>query len=98
MSRKTNKTKLDLTGKKFGDLIVVKDISPNTKKRKYQCRCLITGFTKNVIQSDLLSGRKTSLVKESKVATGMHNTTEYTIWEGILQRCNNQLYTYFLFG
>lgn len=84
----TNKIKYNLVDCIFGELIVIEDISSSTKKRKYKCRCIKTGYVKNVLQCDLLSGRVRSLGKRFR--HGMAHTSEYEIWEGMIQRCHNE--------
>ena len=81
--------KINLIGCVMGDLLVIEDIS-KYKKRKYKCECIKTGVIVNVMQNDLLSGKKRSALSDGKIMHKMTNTTEYTIWEGIIQRCNNK--------
>lgn len=80
-------SKIDLVDCVFGDLVVVRDIS-SQKKRKYKCQCFKTGLFRNVLQCDLLSGKVRDI--GSKMNHGMSRTPEYMVWESMVSRCGNK--------
>lgn len=56
------------------------------------CRCTC-GVEKNVIASSLLSGRSKSCgcaKNKRNIKHGMHRTSEYVIWSGMIERCHNK--------
>lgn len=94
---------LDLTGKRFGRLLVLKDTGEKKKRQKVwlcQCDC---GNTKKVITSYLTSGdikscgcyRKESELKNlSKIwgkprTHGLSKTKLYRVYSDMKNRCNN---------
>lgn len=90
---------VDLSGKVFGRLTVIKE---NGRSRKrcvlWECKC-DCGNTKTVSSEFLNSGETQScgcLLNEQRVVNGMGskthgmtNTTEYSTWCGIKNRCFN---------
>lgn len=87
---------INLTGKKFGYLTVIKESGRNSQNRRmYLCSCEC-GNTK-VISGDNLRHNRTKscgcLSKEvnSKLFTthGKTKTAEYVAWENMIRRCTN---------
>ena len=84
---------VDLTGRRFGRLVVV-GFAPNLSspgRKYYFCRCYC-GKTKAVRYDGLLSGAVVSCgCYKREVATdlGLSNTRLYHIWESMKQRCGN---------
>lgn len=75
----------DLTGQLFGELKVLKRLECGPKKVKWLCECIITGQTRNVLMSDLLSGKVTT--RSNKHGLSKHEL--YETWEQMIQRCTN---------
>lgn len=86
-------TYTDLSGRRFGKLIVIKKIesyiSPKGKKyAKWQCLC-DCGNSVEAFAVHLKQGRTISCGCARKTHD-MTNTRVYNIWRGIKGRCNNQ--------
>ena len=87
--------KIDLTGKKFNRLTVVKQVtSAKVGVLRWLCRC-DCGNTKEVRGCNLTSGQVQSCGCLQKQRTAKANTThglsgspEYRVWEEMLRRCN----------
>jgi hypothetical protein len=90
---------IDLTGKIFGKLTVLKLDCIRKQKTYWFCLC-VCGGTKSVLRDSLQSGRTQSCgcihkeqlsIRNTTVLKkhGMEKTSFYHIWSGILQRCNN---------
>ena len=89
-----NRTLINLTGKVFGDLTVIKQ-SGNTKRgaAKWLCVCSC-GKTTNSIGSDLRKGKSKSCghgtMAAFRAATRKHGMTKtrlYTTWKNMHRRC-----------
>lgn len=95
--------KIDIIGKNFGELIVVKEISrhPTRPVRRYLCQCSC-GKTTKVCQSDLTSGDTKScghIQKEMyRLGTGhfkhgqarvKKHSKAYRVWTGMIARTEN---------
>lgn len=88
--------RIDITGKKFGRLIAIRDIgSSNDKGRvwEFQCDC---GKVKTARSSDVRNGKIRScgclhrdMLVEEKTTHNMHGTRIYRIWRNIKTRCLN---------
>lgn len=89
---------IDLTGKRFGRIVVVKRIrKENSKKTFFKCLC-DCGKEKIFQSSDLISGKIKScgcwksehMKKLGKEQTkhGMTDSRLYHIWRGLRTRCN----------
>lgn len=83
----------DLTGKRFGFLIV-RAFSHSDKKRRsiWTCKCKCGKETK-VRKCSLISGRTKScgcFNIESSQTHGMKKTKVYKVWDSMKQRCNNK--------
>ena len=89
---------LDLIGKKYGRLNVVEYAGKNHRgKSMWECQC-DCGNSRMVLGSRLTSGHTTScgcyvaeLTKERFTTHGMSKTRLFTIWQGVLKRCNNEV-------
>jgi len=84
--------KIDLTGQRFGRLVV---ISENTKKKKHdiywwcQCDC---GEITCAQGNNLKSGHKKScgcLSMESRTKHNFYKTNTYSTWQAMKSRCQN---------
>lgn len=90
---------IDLTGKRFGRLVVIAYAETvgkqGNRKIKWLCQC-DCGKTKTIAGNSLNSGATKScgcLAKEStskrSITHGMSNTQAYTAWTNMKTRCNN---------
>lgn len=91
----------DLTGKRFGRLVVVKRVGSNKKGNSiWECHC-DCGNISNVVGYSLTDGKSRScgcLQKEAvanmnktcKRTHGKKNTRLYRIWNGMKDRCFNK--------
>lgn len=89
----------DLTGQKFGDLVVVAFKGKDGRSKSlFECRCDCGGI-KVVLGNSLQSGRTKScgcaqsensrkMGKKNKTH-GMTNTSEYFSWRSMISRCTN---------
>lgn len=86
---------MDLTGLKFGDLTVIKQIEDQGDKTQWLCLCSC-GEETTAITNKLTSGRKKmcpacAQSRKRKTTThGMSKTRIYEIWCGMKKRCNNK--------
>lgn len=90
LKRKSN-VKIQMIGIKYGKLTVIEEAEKVTKALRYKCKCDCGNFYV-VTGGDLRNGHTKSCgcwKKEFKKTHGMSETSEYTIWEGIIQRCTN---------
>ena len=101
---------IDLTGKRFGKLKVIKrDLTPNKKKSaKWICQC-DCGTVVSVIGTDLRSGHTKSCgcyhkeqasrflrsLKSKSVNFHKSKTKSYRIWHGMMRRCYNEKTAFF---
>lgn len=85
--------KLNLIGKRFGRLVVVKEAGRNKQKGVvWECRCDCNTI-KLYNGSDLQCGKVKScgcLRRELLTKHGMVGTSAYRSWASMLQRCNNK--------
>lgn len=87
---------VDVTGQRFGRLVVIERAGSNKKKNaKWLCKCDCGNYT-TVVGNKLRSGHTQScgcLVRETSSVThkihGMKDNPLYTIWKGMRQRCTN---------
>ena len=88
---------LDLTGKTFGNLLVVgKDLNNTTNRSKWLCKC-ICGNTLSVRSNSLRTGNtkscgcvgKEKLIERSKTH-GLSNSKLYQTWCSMKSRCDNE--------
>lgn len=84
--------RLDLTGRKFGKLLVSDQYTRSEQGRYYwTCRC-DCGKETIARASDLTTGNTTSCgcVKFThKTTHGLRDSPEYVVWNNMLQRCGN---------
>lgn len=89
--------RLDLTGERYGRLVVLNEEPSNSEHRKWRCIC-DCGRYKTVSQSDLRTGKTTSCGCYHKEMIGKinykHGGTRqrerlYTVWRNMKQRCEN---------
>lgn len=86
----------DLTGQRFGRLLVLGYAGAVKKKARWLCQC-DCGQTKIINRSSLLSGGTQScgclhneLVSQQSTTHGLsHRVPEYGAWSGMLTRCTN---------
>lgn len=86
---------VDLTGKRFGMLIVTRRVEKNVKRQVFweaQCECGNTGVwnareLKN--GSRIHCGCQNSRSGKNLITHGLSNTPEYQVWAGINHRCRN---------
>jgi len=86
---------IDLRGKFFGRLTVIRLEKVRNGKRVWLCRCLC-GRKASIASDKLRSGHSRSCgclqreaVAESKKKHGLRNIPEYRVWLNIRNRCNN---------
>ena len=88
---------IDLTGQRFGRLVVIERAETNDKQGRVQwiCRC-DCGKTVSVRGHDLTLGKvfscgclRSQKVKERRTVHGMTETRPYGIWKGMHKRCYN---------
>lgn len=86
---------IDITGKRFGKLVVLSLYGRGTKRKRliWLCKC-DCGNTTKVEGSNLKSGTSSSCGcykkergREANTTHGMSKTVEYRIWMGIHKRC-----------
>ncbi len=87
---------IDITGKRFGMLVVVDGPFMKNHKAYWECQCDCGSVPKRIISHCLRYGESKScgcLVAKAmrKVATthGMSSLPEYKIWKNIITRCTN---------
>jgi len=84
----------DITGQRFGRLVVVGFLERRRSFRYYTCRC-DCGTTKVIRKSNLTSGATKSCgclhkdVMKNRVIHGLSYSREYSIWKNMIQRCTN---------
>lgn len=80
--------RIDLTGKVFGNLTVIRFDRAEPQGALWQCRCSC-GVSRSVRSSRLRSGRTHSCGRCSKIKHGLVHIPEYIVWKGMRQRCND---------
>ena len=89
---------MDLTGMRFGRLVVTSQLNPKVGKRTVTCKCdcgkTTTTARPNILKGDTKScgclGHENRMVKAGKNPThGMVYTSEYRAWQSLVQRCTN---------
>lgn len=88
----------DLTGKKFFRLTVISYYGIKSGAKHWNCIC-DCGNTSIVQGSKLTGGKvkscgcwKNENAKKQMTKHGLYQTSEYSVWEGIKQRCYNKNY------
>lgn len=87
---------IDLTGQRFGRLVVLARADDGERAPRWRCRC-DCGSTAEVIGNNLRRGFTSSCGCFSKESASSrfgkhwqaHRTPEYDCWAGIIQRCEN---------
>lgn len=83
---------IDLTGKRFGRLVVKSRIFTASKQPKWLCEC-DCGTQREVFGNSLRSGATTSCVCfriEQVTQHGLsHKAPEYAVWNSMIHRCTN---------
>lgn len=81
-------------GKRFGNLIVIKEDAPNERRQRFfECKCDCGSITKKwaynlKIGTARSCGCKTGeIITRLKTTHGLSRTIEYRIWVGIVGRC-----------
>jgi len=77
---------IDLTGKKFGVLTVLRRVS--AKKSTWKCLCDCGNIT-DVYRGHLIDGHTRSCGCIGNRTHGMSKTRQYTIWSHVIDRCTN---------
>lgn len=97
--KKKNTCKKDMTGMRFGRLVVVDETKERTKSRGVVWECVCDcGNTTFVAGSSLRKGNTKScgcLVKKAKTTHGMSYTRVYGVWAKMKERCNNKNHKFF---
>ena len=87
--------RLDLTGRRFGKLLVIDRALNNKTQTRWNCicdcgryaivgtNCLMRGHTKSCGCS------KGEFVSLNRIKHGLKNTATYVVWKGMRERCNN---------
>lgn len=87
---------IDITGNRYGKLVVIEDIKSFKGRKKSLCKC-DCGNVK-LIRVDALKSGATSSCGCILEYHGMTKTLEYKIWDSMRQRCtnkNNKKYDYY---
>jgi hypothetical protein len=86
---------IDLTGRRFGFLIVISKASVKNGRIFWLCRCCC-GEEREIAASRLTTGntkscgcQKNNMIAQSKTKHGMSGTKLYVIWKHMTQRCEN---------
>ena len=86
---------INLTGKHFGKLTVIKRVNNIGKRVTWHCQC-DCGKIRNVMSTNLICGKTSSCgcirnakTKETNTKHGLKNTRLYNIWVNMKQRCYN---------
>lgn len=83
---------IDLTGKRFGRLTVLQKLSTSSCRiLRWLCRC-DCGNERAVFGNSLRTGATVScgcLQRENATTHGRTRTPEFTVWQMMLQRCQN---------
>lgn len=98
--------KIDLTGKRFGRLVVINEYISNTRESQWLCKCDCGTLTKPIFASNLRRGHTKSCgcihserSKRSKYKKhGFSNSRLYIVWQNMRRRCfdptNNNYHSY----
>ena len=96
---------VDITGRRFGRLVVVRSAGVIARHRKWECLC-DCGRTLTVVRMNLLTGhtqscgclRVESAVK-MKYSHGKRWSKEYVVWQNMRRRCRDpKMYAYPWYG
>lgn len=85
----------DLTGHRFGMLLVLGIAPRTTSQISWRCKC-DCGVEKSVMRGNLASGGTVScgciakdLISKSRTTHGVSQSKQYNIWRGMLKRCES---------
>lgn len=81
----------DLKGKKFGNLLVIKEDNCDSIRRRWLCAC-DCGTIVSVEVSNLTGGKVTRCSKHKRkydTKKSLSKTREYSIWSSMMKRCYN---------
>lgn len=88
--------KIDISGERFGRLLVLKEEKSSCGHRRWLCQC-DCGNKKIISQTDLRTGKSTSCgcyhnerLSEISRKHGETHTRLYRIWRGMINRCENK--------
>lgn len=88
--------KIEMIGKKFGRLIVIRDAGKNNSG-EILWECLCDCGQNSIVRGSSLRSKITKscgcLTKETATTHGMSRTLTYRSWDAMIQRCNNPKYT-----
>lgn len=79
---------IDITGKRFGRLLVLQWHSTKQKSAYWECEC-VCGTVKTIRGSHLRDGRIVSCRCCQNVTHGKTDTPTYYTWSAMIQRCGN---------
>lgn len=90
-------TKIEMIGRRFGKLTVIKESPERKSKRVYWiCKCDCGSITKSIKGTNLRNGTTKScgcLITEAVITRctvhGLRNTRLYRTWSNMVQRCTN---------
>ena len=80
---------LDVIGKRFGKLTILKYSFTKNYRKYYLCKC-DCGNEKNIYIHSILRGSTRSCGCIKGVVHGMYGTRFYTIWQQMKDRCSNK--------
>lgn len=87
---------LDLSGRTFGHWTVLRKAEcTHSRKSSFVCRCVcgtekeINGFSLSCGDTQSCGCQKGALISASKSVHGLSETSEYSIWKGMVNRCTN---------
>lgn len=86
-------TLIDLTGKKFGNLLVIKRAFNPKDHRQWVCVCEKCGTQLNVRSYNLRNNQincHTCALKERSITHGKSKSIEYCTWSRMIQRCGDK--------
>lgn len=91
--------KLQLSGQTFGKWLVIEEVQSEKKGTFWKVKCTGCNITETVVSGSSLSKSRTTQCKacatretqpsQHLVKHGMTESTEYTSWEGMIERCYN---------
>ena len=80
----------DLTGQRFGVLVVLRRATPNPKRREQRWVCLCScGSEKVCSHNNLRSNKNISCRCKSQSRGGRSRTRMYVVWIAMIQRCHD---------
>lgn len=96
---------IDMTGRRFGRLVVNKMIAGNNSRVKCECVCdcgnVITCTSTNLVQGKTTSCGcyRTEVTRSINLIHGESHTRLYKVWQGMRERCYDKNHiSYYLYG